>query len=166
MNIARVFKHLVYPPWLVRNKFSPESLIKIEQNIADSEALHSAEIRFAVESSMGFFDLLQDTPCFQRGVDVFSELRIWDTAENNGVLVYLLLADRKVEIVADRGFNEKVSKAEWQHICQLMEKSFAKKQFEAGVIKGIDEITQKVVKFYAIKNQSNPDELPNKPVIL
>ena len=166
MNITRIFKHLLHLPWLVHTKFPPQTLTKIEACIQESESLHNAEIRFAVESSLGFFDLLQDISCFDRGVDVFSELRIWDTENNNGVLIFLLLADRKVEIIADRGFNDQIKKDEWTGICQIMEKSFGQKDFEAGVIEGINHITQILIKHYPVNKKGKADELSNKPVIM
>jgi len=166
MNITRIFKHLLHLPWLVHTKFPPQTLRKIEACIQKSETEHSAEIRFAVESSLGFFDLLQDTSCFDRGVDVFSELRIWDTENNNGVLVFLLLADRKVEIIADRGLNDKIDKEEWLAICQVMEKSFSQHHFEIGVIEGINHITETLAKYYPKIKQNKIDELSNKPVIM
>lgn len=165
LNIARLFKHLMYPPWLVRSKFPPASLKKIEDAIQQSETTHSAEIRFAVESSLSFFEILQGSSCFDRGVDVFSELRVWDTEQNNGVLIYLLLADRNIEIIADRGVNKKVDVNEWMRICQLMEEYFRKKQFEIGVLKGIAEITKILTKLYPAQTE-NINELSNKPVIL
>jgi uncharacterized membrane protein len=166
MNITRLCKHLLHFPWLVHYKFPPSSLNKIEEAITLSEKNHSAEIRFAIESSLSFFELLQNTPCFDRGVDIFSELRIWDTEENNGVLIFLLLADKKVEIVADRGLNKKISKDDWLAICNLMEQAFKQNKFETGVITGINKITKKLVQHYPLKGQKSIDELPNKPVIL
>lgn len=165
MNIARIIKHLLYPPWFVRYKFPPASLYKIEESIKQSETQHCGEIRFAVESSLGFFQLIQGTPCFERGVDVFSELRIWDTEQNNGVLIFLLLVDRKVEIIADRGLNNEIAGNEWKRICQLMEKSFRKHDFEAGVTDGINEITQLLIKHFPIQDEKI-NELSNKPVII
>jgi uncharacterized membrane protein len=165
MNITRLIKHLLHFPWLVHRKFPPTALNKIEQAIKSSENQHSAEIRFAVESSLSFSELLQNTSCFDRGVEVFSELRIWDTEYNNGVLIFLLLADRNVEIIADRGLNSKIAKDEWQQICKLMEQSFKKNEFEAGVLIGMDEITKKLIQHYPAEN-NNIDELSNKPVIL
>ena len=165
MKISRLFKHLLYPPWLVRRKFPPASLKKIEKAIQHSETRHSAEIRFAVESSLSFVELVQDISCFDRGVDVFSELRVWDTEQNNGVLIYLLLADRTIEIIADRDINKKVDSKEWLRICRLMESFFRKKQFETGVLKGIEEITRLLITLYPA-NAENINELPNKPVIL
>ena len=165
MNIARLFKHLIYLPWLVRCKFPPATLKKIEKAIQQSETSHSAEIRFAVESSLGFFELLQNTSCYDRAVDVFSELRVWDTEQNNGVLIYLLLADRSIEIIADRDVNKKVDSKEWLRICRLMENFFQKKQFETGVLKGIEEITRLLITLYPA-NAEKINELPNKPVIL
>ena len=166
MNFTRFFKHLLHLPWQVHKKFPPTTLNKIEEAIKLSENQHFGEIRFAVESSLSFFELFQETPCFERGVEVFSELRIWDTEHNNGVLIFLLLADKKVEIIADRGLNKKISKDEWLQVCHLMEQSFKQDEFEAGVLSGIDEITKKLIQHYPSGNKDNLDELSNKPVIL
>lgn len=166
MNISRLFKHLLHLPWLVHRKFPPATLNKIEESIRVSEILHHAEIRFAVESSLSFSELLQNTSCFERGVEVFSELRVWDTEHNNGVLIFLLLADRNVEIIADRGLNKKITNEEWLQICSLMEQSFKKKEFEAGVLIGIKEITQKLSQHFPEEKKDNNNELSNKPVIL
>ncbi len=166
MNIIRLIKHLLHLPWLVHRKFPPATLIKIEEATRLSETQHHAEIRFAVESSLSFSELLQNTSCFERGVEVFSELRIWDTEYNNGVLIFLLLADRDVEIIADRGLNKKITKDEWQQVCTLMEHSFKKNEFEAGVLIGMEEITKKLIYHYPEENKNNSNELPNKPVIL
>ncbi len=166
MKIIRLIKHLLHLPWLVHRKFPPASLTKIEEAIRRSETLHHAEVRFAVESSLSFSELLQNSSCFERGVEVFSQLRIWDTEYNNGVLIFLLLADRNVEIIADRGLNKKISKDEWQQICHLMEQSFKKNEFEAGVLKGIEGIAKKLVLHYPEEDKNNANELSDKPVIL
>lgn len=151
---------------MVHKKFPPATLNKIEAAIGASENEHSAEIRFAVESSLGFFELFQNTSCFEQGVKVFSELKIWDTEDNNGVLIFLLLADRKVEIIADRGYNEKITENEWKQICKKMETSFRKSEFESGVLIGIDAITEKVIQHYPVGDKSSDNELSNKPVVL
>ena len=166
MNFSRLFKHLLHFPWWVHKKFSPITLNKIEEAIKQSETQHHAEIRFAVESSLSFIELLQNNPCFDRGVEVFSELKIWDTEHNNGVLIYLLLADRKVEIIADRGLNKKITSEEWQSVCESMEHLFKQDEFETGVLLGIDEISKLLTQHYPAENKDKLDELSNKPVIL
>ena len=101
----------------------------------------------------------------KRALQVFSQLRIWDTEHNSGVLIYLLLADRKVEIVADRGINAKVSRAEWISICQNMENSFRIGAFESGALLGVAAITRLLLQHFPAQTH-NPNDLPNHPVVL
>jgi uncharacterized membrane protein len=100
-----------------------------------------------------------------RALDVFSHLRIWDTAHNNGVLIYLLLADRDVEIVADRGIDAKVGRAGWQQICAAMEADFRGGNFSGGVIKGIAAVSRELAKYYP-RQGAGPNELPDAPVVM
>lgn len=165
MSIARVFKHLLYPPWLVKRYFPPESLVEIEATIKASELLHSGEVRFAVESALDWRALFSEEPCRARGIEVFSELGIWDTEQNNGVLIYLLLADHGVEIVADRGINRVVEPSEWQRICRLMEAAFRQGLYLEGVVDGIKEI-EKILIAHFPPTEGDINELPNQPVVL
>ena len=126
MNIGRVIKHLSTGRWAVRGKFPPASMRAIEAAIEDSEKKHRGEIRFAVEAGLNPAQVWNDMPGRARAVDVFSHLRIWDTEENTGVLIYLLLADHDIEIIADRGINKAAGTAVWEKICHDMEVSRGK----------------------------------------
>ena len=117
MGIKRIGKHLLEHRWRVRRIFTPEVLAVIEQAIKAGEATHSGQVRFVVEGALDGAPLFRDQSARERALDIFSQLRIWDTAHNNGVLIYLLLADRNVEIVADRGIDAKVGAAGWEKIC-------------------------------------------------
>ncbi len=105
MNIGRIGRHLLEHRWRVRRIFPPQVLAAIEQAIRAGEATHSGQVRFVVEGALDGAPLFRDQPARERALDIFSQLRIWDTARNNGVLIYLLLADRNVEIIADRGID-------------------------------------------------------------
>jgi uncharacterized membrane protein len=109
--------------------------------------------------------LFRDQPARARAIDVFGQLRIWDTTHNNGVLIYLLLADRDVEIVVDRGIDVKVGTAGWEKICQMMEAEFRAGHFERGVIAGINAVTQHLAKHFP-RDGVVVNELPDKPVVL
>ena len=165
MNLGRTLKHFLYPGWWLRRDFPVSELDKIETAIKVSESKHSGEIRFAIESSLPFKALWRDETIEERGVEVFSLLRVWDTEDNNGVLIYLLLADKRVVITADRNINKVVGQAEWQRICKQMESAFKSKQFGQGVVTGVEEISLLLEQNFPVKNL-NVDELPNKPVIL
>src|SRR6201992_1261860 len=137
MGIKRISKHLVLHRWQARRLFPRRTLATIEQAIKAGEATHTGQVRFVVEGTLDGVPLFRDQPARERALDIFSHLRIWDTAHNNGVLIYLLLADHDVEIVADRGIDAKVGRAGWEKICIDMERGFRSGQFEGGVIRGI-----------------------------
>ncbi|QOJ23391.1 MAG: TPM domain-containing protein [Gammaproteobacteria bacterium] len=166
MNFARILRHLLTGHLTQRRVFPATSLAAIEYAIQQSEKKHGGEICFAVEAALNTIPLLKNQTARQRAIEVFSQLRVWDTEQNNGVLIYLLLADRTVEIIADRGIHAKVSQSEWENICRAMESAFRQQQFEAGVIAGIDAIGTHLQKYYPFDPGKDLNELTNKPVVL
>lgn len=163
--IIRFFKHTFSNPWQVKHRFSPAALRNIEKAISASEKTHAGEIRFAVEAGLDPIEILDKKTPKRRAVELFSHLKIWDTEHNNGVLIYLLLADRDVEIVADRGIDRQVGHDGWEAICRDMEVLFRKGEFEAGVLQGISEIGVVLQKHFP-QNGDSKNEVSNKPVIL
>ena len=126
---------------------------------------HHGEVRFAVEASLDLAPLLKGVSARERAVSVFGELRVWDTEENNGVLIYLLLADRDVEILADRGVHAKVGAEGWESICKEMEAEFRQGHFESGAIRGIEAVGRHLRKHFPSRG-GDINELPDRPVIL
>jgi uncharacterized membrane protein len=165
MDFQRWFRHLLLPPWRVRTAFPSRTLDAIEAAVGEAEREHRGEIRFAVEAALHGSALWRGQSPRDRAVDVFSLLRVWDTELNSGVLVYVLLADRAVEIVADRGINAKVDPAQWQSICASMQTAFAEGRFEAGAVQGLRAIADLLRRHFAT-DAVNPNELPNRPVVL
>ena len=165
MGLTRIGKHLVEHRWRARRAFPKEALDRIEQAIKAGEAMHSGQVRFVVEGALDGMPLFTGQSARERALDIFSHLRIWDTAHNNGVLVYLLLADRDVEIVADRGIDSKVGAAGWQKICAAMESDFRSGNFSGGVIKGIAAVSRQLA-IYFPKQGAGPNELPDTPVVI
>lgn len=165
MAMTRILRHLFMPPWLVRRYFPRAALAGIERAISASESMHGGEIRFAVEASLDLLPLLHGQQARERALEVFSRLRVWDTEHNSGVLVYLLLADRTVEIIADRGIAAKVGDEAWERICRLMEAAFRQGRYEEGALAGIREVTSLLVAHYPAATR-NPNELPDQPVVL
>jgi uncharacterized membrane protein len=165
MNLARIGRHLLEHHWRVRRLFTPPVLDRIEQAIKAGEATHSGQVRFVVEGALDGAPLFRNQPARERALDVFSHLRIWDTAHNNGVLIYLLLADRDVEIVADRGIDAKVGAEGWEKICRDMETDFRAGNFEGGVIKGIEAVSRELARHFP-RTGGGPNELPDAPVVL
>ena len=165
MNMKRIARHLVMTDWQVNRTFPRQILMAIEQAIKASESAHLGEIRFVLEGALDGTSLLRGQSARERAIDVFSKLRIWDTEHNNGVLIYLLLADRGVEIVADRAIHAKAGSREWGSICRQMETAFKQKNYEGGVVSGIQAVTQHLSKHYpAVLGCRN--ELPDKPKVL
>ena len=166
MAMQRFFKHLMTGSMAVKLAFPARSMDAIEQAIRDTEARHGGQIRFAVEASLDYFALRHKQTAGERGIEIFSQLRVWDTEHNNGVLIYLLLADHDVEIIADRGIHTKLGSAEWEAICQDMEAAFRLGQFEQGVIKGIYAVGSHLQRHFPKKSGVAGNELPDKPVTL
>jgi uncharacterized membrane protein len=165
MGIKRIGKHLLEHRWRERRIFTPKVLAAIEQAIKMGEAVHSGQVRFVVEGALDGKPLFRDQPARERALDIFSHLRIWDTAHNNGVLIYLLLADRQVEIVADRGIDALVGAAGWEKICKAMEADFKSGNFEAGVIRGIGAVSLQLAAHFP-KQGPGRNELPDTPVVM
>ncbi len=165
MGMERIARHLMATRWRVNRAFPGDTLAAIDRAIKASEAAHRGEIRFAVEGALHIDPLLRGQTARERAIDVFSHLRVWDTERNNGVLIYLLLADRDVEIVADRGIHEKVGGQEWERICRNMEAAFRQADYEGGVIGGIREVTRHLAEHFPPVGDDR-NELPDKPVVL
>lgn len=165
MNIIRVMQHLSTGRASVRRVFPPATLDAIENAIREAEATHAGQIRFAVEASLELSPLLAGQTAQQRAVDVFSNLRVWDTEHNNGVLIYLLLADRDVEIIADRGVHAKLGQETWETLCQQMEAAFRAGKFEQGVLAGIRSVGRHLARHYPPAGEKI-NELPDRPVLL
>lgn len=163
--MKRLFRHLLFPEWLTRRRFPGTALARIEAAVAASERGHAGELRFAVEGALHPSALLAGMSARERALEVFSNLRIWDTAANNGVLIYLLLADRDVEIVADRGFNGRVEANAWESICREMEARLRLGEFEAAALLGIERVDALLRRHFP-GDGGNPNELPDAPSVL
>lgn len=159
-------RNLLAGPWQVRRRFSVAAMRRIQATIAGSEALHRGELRFAVEAGLPLHTLWHGGNGRSRAIEVFSQLGIWDTEDNTGVLIYLLLADRTIEIVADRGIHARVGQPVWDAICRQMEHHFRAGRFEEGVIEGLQAVTTQLQCHFPADTNANPNELPDTPVVL
>ena len=165
LNLKRIFRHLLSPQRQLKRAFPRAVLTTIEQEIKASEAAHTGEIRFALEGALSGSPLYLDQSARERAIDVFSQLRIWDTDHRNGVLIYLLLADHSVEIVADRGVHAKTGTPQWEKICRNMEAAFRDGRYEQGVVDGILAVSHMLEKHFPA-NGASRNELPDKVVVL
>jgi len=165
MDIRRFLRHLLMTHRQVRRAFPRGTLTAIENAIKASEAAHSGEIRFAVEGSLDGPPLFAGQTARERAIDVFSQLRVWDTEHDNGLLIYVLLADRAVEIVADRGIHAKVGAHEWSTVCRQIEAAFRQADYEGGVIAGVQAVTRHLTTHFPADDRRG-NELPDAPVVL
>lgn len=163
--LIRFIKHMFSHPWQVKRRFSAEALRTIEKAISASEKQHAGEIRFVVEAGLHPYEILCKKTPKKRAIELFGSLNIWDTEFNNGVLIYLLLADRDVEIVADRGIDKQVGYYGWETICRDMEALFREAEFEAGVLQGIAKISAHIEKHFPL-NGASKNEVTNKPLVI
>ena len=165
MDIKRIAQHLLQTQRQVDRVFPDKTLNPTELPNTASETAHLGEIRFAVEGALDGAPLFKGLSARQRAIDVFAQLRIWDTEHNNGVLIYLLLADRDVEIVADRWIHAKVGAPEWEKICRAMETAFKQANYEDGVVSGIQAVARHLIEHFPAAG-AGLNELPDEPVVL
>jgi len=161
----RLLRHLFALPGAVARAFPAAAMASIESAIRASERLHDGEIRFAVEAALHPAQVWRGVSARERAIAVFSELGVWDTERNNGVLLYLLLAERDVEIVADCGFDGRIEKAEWQRVCTLIEREFAAGRWRDGVLHGIEAATVLVAREFPAEGP-NRNEQQDRPAVL
>lgn len=171
VKLKRSLRHVFMPPWAWRRAFPQATLDAIEAAIRASEASHGGEIRFAIENSLAASSVWRGMSGRERAIEVFSQLRVWDTEHNSGVLVYLLLADHDIEIVADRGIAARVEASAWEAVAQAMEAAFRQGEYRRGALAGIEQIGALLAAHFPLSGDSspsggNPDELANRPVIV
>jgi uncharacterized membrane protein len=156
---------LLTPLWILRLRFKQPLLNQIEQRIGDVERLHPGELRFVVEHALEIGDLIAGVSPRQRALDVFGLLRVWDTEGNNGILIYVLYADRAVEIVADRAMARRVPQAEWDALCRRVEQQYHAGQYGEGSLAVINGAAQLLEGHFPAR-QGGANELPDQPLLL
>lgn len=169
MNLARLLKHLIAPSWLARQAFSSTTLQAIESAVKAMEQRHAGELRFVVEAGLPLQHLWHGVTARERAAEVFAQLRVWDTEHNNGVLIYLQLIDRRVEILADRGINARVAQSKWDAICREMEAMFRTRAYAQGALQAVASIGQLLAENFPASSGSREvvtNELPDRPLLL
>jgi uncharacterized membrane protein len=169
MQIARLLRHAAATRWRTRMLFPTATLDAIEQAIGQAERTHAGEIRFVIETALTPRHIWHDITPRAHALEVFSHLRVWDTDDNNGVLIYVQLADRNVEVIADRGFQARVSPAEWEAVCRLMEEHFRAGRFQVGSIAGVEAIGNLLARHFpqeTAKSAQQRNQLPDRPTLL
>jgi uncharacterized membrane protein len=158
----RILKHRWTDETDAARALGPEALLRLEQRVAASERRHSGEIRLCVEAGLPLSYLWRGATPRQRAVTMFGKLRVWDTEHNNGVLIYLLLAEHAIEVVADRGLARAVPPETWQQLVAGMREAFRAGRFEEGLAQAVDRVDALlVVHFPVVGGRANPNELPD-----
>ena len=162
----RWIHHLFLDHAALRRAFPRATLAGVERAVGDQEKRHRGQLRVAVEGGLPLQALLAGRSSRERALELFTRLRVWDTVDNAGVLIYLLLADRRVEIVADRGIHARVGDIAWETICGAMQQEFAAGRFEAGMLAGLSSVSDLLAQHFPAQPGDNPNELPDAPVVL
>jgi uncharacterized membrane protein len=164
-RLKRIARHFATDHRSVRRAFPPEALSRIEAATRAGEKNHAGQVRFVVESALPLGLVVNRHTAHERALDVFGRLRIWDTEDNSGVLVYVLLADHRVEIVADRGIHRRVGDGEWKSICRTMESAFREGRFADGAVAGVEAVSALLSRHFPRTGAAN-NELPDRPIVL
>ncbi len=165
MDLARIFRHLI-AEGSARRHFPSPVLDAIQRAVAEGERRHQEQVCFAAEGALTLGALWRGRTPRERAQEVFAHLRVWDTERNSGVLIYVLLADHSIEILADRGIAAKVGESEWKSICEQMQRRFAAADFERGAVEGVSAVSDILVRHFPADGSVRKNELPDKPVVL
>jgi len=165
ITMLRLFKHLFSPAWLMHRRFPVAVLSDIQRAITTTEREHGGELRFVVEHALEPLQIWYGLTARERALQVFGQLRVWDTEANNGILVYVLLAERAVEIVADRGIARRVPQPQWDQLCAQLQACFAQQRFREGALLAVEASATLLRQHYPVAG-ARSNELPDQPVLL
>ena len=165
MELRRFWRHALMSPLTARRSFPPAVLDAIAREVAAQEKRHRGEVRFIVEAELTTAQLWRGLGSRDRARELFAEHGVWNTEENTGVLIYICLADHRVEVVADRGITALVPDAEWREICHTMEVHFRAGRFEEGAIAGVRAVSEILARHFPAREE-NANELPDRPILI
>ena len=164
-RLARILRHRWLDEADTRRAIPPALVEKLSAQVAASERRHTGEIRIYVEAGLPMSYLWRGATSRERAVAMFGKLGVWDTEHNNGVLIYLLLAEHAIEVVADRGLSRHVPDAQWRQIVEGMGAAFRAGRYEEGLQQAVDAVTALLVRHFPADGSANPNELPDEPVL-
>jgi uncharacterized membrane protein len=165
MDMKRFWRHVAMTPAAARRAFPDATMDAIASAIAEGERRHRGEVCFVVEAELTTAQLWRGLSARDRALEVFGQQGVWNTEENNGVLIYVLLAEHRVEIVADRGIDRRVAKGEWQGACDTMDAHFRARRFEAGALAGVQAVGELLVRHFPATD-AGPNQIPDRPIIM
>ena len=166
-RLLRLLQHRRFDETDARRALDDAAMARLQARVAASERQHSGEIRICVEAGLPLSYLWRGADARERAVALFGKLRVWDTEQNNGVLIYLLLAEHRIEIVADRGIDRRADAAQWQGLVGTMSQAFKAGRFEAGLEQAVDAVDSLLQRHFALApGESSANELPDTPLRL
>lgn len=165
MRLSRIFRHLI-SEGSARRHFPEPVLDAIQRAVAAGELRHQEQVCFAAEGALPSRELWRGRTPRERAREVFAHLRVWDTDHNTGVLIYVLLADRAIEILADRGIAVRVAESDWVDICKRMQVHFIAGEFERGAVEGVTAVSDILARHFPADGSARVNELPDRPVVL
>jgi len=166
-KLARIWRHRWTDRAEIARALPPDLLERLTSRVAASERRHSGEVRICVEAGLPNSYIWRNATARERAVTMFGKLRVWDTEHNNGVLIYLLLVEHAIEVVADRGIARKVSKQEWAAMTQRMGRAFREGRFEDGLTQALAEVSALLVEHFPLApGEADSNELPDAPVVI
>ncbi|MBP8308745.1 MAG: TPM domain-containing protein [Burkholderiaceae bacterium] len=165
-RLLRLWRHLTTDHADFRRMVGAAALDAIEAAVHQGERAHTAELRVAFEPALPLASVLRRTPPRHRALEVFGSLRVWDTEGNNGVLIYVLLADHAVEIIADRSAARAIPQSQWDDIARSMSAAFARGAYREGTSEAVIRLNALLAAAFPSDGSDNPDELPNRPAVL
>ncbi|MBX3585889.1 MAG: TPM domain-containing protein [Ramlibacter sp.] len=165
-RLRRFLRNLWFDAADTRRAIPPEMVQRLMTRVAASEKRHSGEVRICVEGGLPASYLWRNAPARERALAMFGKLKVWDTEHNNGVLIYLLLADRAIELVADRGLSRHVPREDWQAMVARMGAAFREGRFEDGLTQALGEVSAVLVQHFPLADgEVRPNELPDEPLL-
>jgi uncharacterized membrane protein YgcG len=164
--LTRWARHLWLDASDARKLLTKDGLQRLEQSVRDSEARHMGELRVCVEAGLDASALWHGVSSKERAVALFSQLRVWDTEHNNGVLIYLLVADRRIEILADRGLHSRTGPEVWQGITSQLSTALQAGCYEDGLSHAIQTVGAQLRQHFPATSELNSNELPDAVVLI
>ena len=165
-KMQRILKHLTSTRSLARRIFPAKTLQAIQSCIANGETMHRAEIRVIVEAALPLAAVWQEQSARARAHELFARYRLWDTEENSGILLYINLADHKVEILPDRAVARVVKREEWHAVCKTITQGFAVENYHDSVLKGLAQLNDMLVAHFPVEGTAHKNQLSDKPLVL
>ncbi|MDR6857894.1 TPM domain-containing protein [Variovorax guangxiensis] len=166
-KLLRLWRHRWIDAADVRRALPPEALQRLGARVAASERRHSGEVRICIEAGLPWSYIRRAAAARERAITMFGKLRVWDTAHNNGVLIYLLMAEHAIEIVADRGIDAHVNAQEWAAMAKRMGAAFREGRFEDGITHALEEVSALLVAHFPLaEGEPDRNELPDEPVVM